>query len=88
MLSFLFQQTKQGQLKTTPVTTLTRPLTAEELARLKQQQLAQQQKLGQVQAGQPVAGTSGSVAQIQHHAQAGQVRFLIEMFGLNIFYLI
>ena len=59
------------------MTTLTRPLTADELARLKQQQLAQQQKLGQVQAGQPVAGTSGSVAQIQHHAQAGQVSLII-----------
>lgn len=65
---------KQGQLKTTPVTTLNRPLTTEELARFKQQQLTQQQqKLGQVPAGQQVAGASGSVAQIQHHAQPGQV---------------
>ena len=75
MLHLFSQTVKQGQLKTAPVTTLTRPLTLnqEEFNKLKQQQLVQQQKLGQVPAGQQVAGTSGSVAQIQHHAQAGQV---------------
>ena len=75
MLHLFSQTVKQGQLKTAPVTTLTQPLTPnqEEFNKLKQQQLVQQQKLGQVPAGQQVAGTSGSVTQIQHHAQAGQV---------------